>query len=182
MTIVYIILGFLFFVMVIGFSNSASTKQTQGPRGTRARRPVLRLLNRAGDSYKDEWFTYIAGVNYHSSRSDIGGFAGWIQHDALNPADSRAMGIYGPLGNLIGYIPADELADYIRWCNGQPVPCVGFILREGGMYKGRVKALLPCNKDFIQNEFNRFMQWVNANYGPDYLPKTSVMNFDFANE
>ena len=141
-------------------------------------KPPFKMLNREGSPHADEWHTYIAGLRYHASVHDIGGFTGWVENDLGNAHDSKAMGIYNSSGKLLGYIPARELADYRLWCLGYPVPCVGFVFVEDGQYRGRVKILLPCNKDFLQTEFTRYLQWVKDNYGNDHLPKSLSMNFD----
>lgn len=97
------------------------------------------MLNREGDTQDDEWHTYIAGVSYHISKYDIGGFTGWIENDINNAHDSKAMGIYNSFGKLLGYIPAKELLDYRLWCDSKPQPCIGFVYIEDGQYRGRVK-------------------------------------------
>lgn len=142
------------------------------------KKPTIKMLNREGSPHADEWHTYIVGLRYHASVYDIGGFTGWVENDLGNAHDSKAMGIYNSSGKLLGYIPARELADYRQWCLGYPVPCVGFVFVEDGQYRGRVKILLPCNKEFLQTEFTRYLQWVKDNYGNDYLPKSLSMNFD----
>ena len=136
------------------------------------------MLNREGDTQDDEWHTYIAGVSYHISKYDIGGFTGWIENDNTNAYDAKAMGVYNSFGKLLGYIPAKELLDYRLWCDSKPQPCIGFVYIEDGQYIGRVKILRPCNEDFLQTEFSRYLQWVNDNYGKEYLPKSMSMNFD----
>lgn len=145
------------------------------------KKPVLKMLNCEGDPHEDEWHTYIAGVNHHASKYDIGGFSGWVAPDPENTHDNKAMGIYGALnktGLLLGYIPAKELSDYREWCDAQPQPCVGFIFVEDGQMRGRVKILRPCNEEFLEKEFTRYLQWVNDNYGAEYLPKSMNMQFD----
>lgn len=136
------------------------------------------MLNRDGDIQNDEWLTYIAGVKHHISKYDIGGFSGWVANDSANTYDRSAMGVYNSFGKLLGYIPANELNDYREWCGAQPQPCVGFIFTENGHPRGRVKILRPCNKEFLQTEFSRYLQWVNDNYGNKFLPKSMSMQFD----
>lgn len=152
-------------------------KKALKPHGLK-NRPIIKMLNREGDTQDDEWHTYIAGVSYRISKYDIGGFTGWIENDNTNAYDAKAMGVYNSFGKLLGYIPAKELADYRLWCNTKPMPCVGFVYIEDGQYRGRVKILRPCNEDFLKTEFSRYLQWVNDNYGKEYLPKSMSMNFD----
>ena len=155
-------------------SSKSSGRNTDGLK----RKPVLQILNREGDVHEDEWHTYIAGLPHHASKYDIGGFSGWVEADYNNKYDRNAMGVYNSFGKLLGYIPAKEVLDYRVWCGVEPQPCVGFIYNEDGQLRGRVKILRPCNEDFLQTEFSRYLQWVNDNYGEEYLPKTLDMTFD----
>ena len=137
------------------------------------------MLNREGDPDEDEWYTYIAGVPYHGSTSDIGGFTGYVLNDLFNEHDANAMAVCrGNDMKLLGYIPAKELSEYHEWSDGWPMPCVGFIYIEDGQYRGRVKILRPCNEEFLQTEFSRYLQWIKDNYGNEYLPKTMSMRFN----
>ena len=141
-------------------------------------KPVIQMLNREGDMQEDERHTYIAGLHYHVSKYDIGGFTGWVAHDTDNTHDRRARGVYNSFGKLLGYIPARELDDFIAWCDSKPVPCVGFIYTDNGEIRGRVKMLLPCNAEFLQTGFSNYLQWVCDNYGAEYLPKSMSMQID----
>ena len=136
------------------------------------------MLNREGNAYEDEWHTYIAGAVHHVSKYDIGGFCGWVDADQENPYDNKAMAVYNSFGKLLGYIPADELKNYREWCDAQPRPCVGFVFLEGNQFRGRVKILQPCNEKFLVEEFSKYLQWVNDNYGKKYLPKNMSIQFD----
>lgn len=140
--------------------------------------PAFKILHRNGSPSADEWYTYIAGTYYHTSIHDIGGFCGWVENDKENEQDPNAMAIYNNKGKHLGFIPAKELSDYRNWCDAEPQPCVGLIYVEEGQIRGRVKILRPCNKEFLETEFSKYLNWVNKNYGPDYLPKEMGMQFD----
>lgn len=182
MTIFLIIIGviiFFWFVATAGKSQEVDkTVQRFGPKQNYKYAPTIRMLNRDGDRNEDEWYTYIAGINYHANRSDIGGFSGWVEWDATNTHDSKAMGIYASSGKLLGYIPADERDEYRQWCDAQPQPCMGYILNEDGKMKGRVKILRPCNEEFLRTEFTRFAQWVSENHGDKYVPRRIDFNVE----
>lgn len=150
--------------------------ETSEHRGLR-KKPVIKLLDRDGDPVEDEWHTYIAGISYHASKYDIGGFTGWIENDIYNTNDSRAMGVYNSFGKLLGYIPAKELEDYREWCHSAPQPCMGFVYIEEGQFRGRVKILRPCNVEFLRVEFNNYAQWVYDHRGREYIP-SSPLQFD----
>lgn len=136
------------------------------------------MLNRDGDIHDDEWHTYIAGAQHHISKYDIGGFYGWVGAEPDNPYDKKAMGIYNSFGKLLGYIPAKELSNYREWCAIQPQPCVGFLYVENDQVRGQVKILHPCNEEFLKNEFSRYLQWVNDNYGEEYLTKSMTIEVE----
>lgn len=157
---------------------SATNKIIKPDYSNHRNKPAIKMLNREGDPGKDEWHTYIAGVAHYISQHDIGGFSGFVVTDHNNKYDSNAMGIYNSFGKLLGYIPAKELSDYREWCEGKAQPCVGFIFIEDNQIRGRVKILHPCNKEFMQTEFSRYLQWVNDNYGSEYLPKSMTMDFE----
>ena len=144
----------------------------------RVSQPSIKMLNREGDMWEDEWHTYIAGLPYHDTKSDVGGFTGWIANEPNNKYDKNAMAIYNFQGHLLGYIPSTELKEYRRWCSGQTQPCMGYIYIEEGEIRGRVKTLRPCNLEFLNNEFSKYAQWVKDNIGPEYLPNVSSMKFN----
>lgn len=133
--------------------------------------PTIPMLDREGWRYEDEWYTYVAGVAHYVTKFDEGGFAGWVENDSDNTYDRQAMGVYNHNGRLLGYIPADELKEYRKWCDAKPCPCVGYIRVENGKLRGRVKVLLPCNKEFLETEFTNYMKWVEENIGSKYVPK-----------
>lgn len=137
---------------------------------TRTFKLCFRFLNRKGDSVDDEWYSAIAGLMHHSSKSDIGGFCGYIANDSGNEVDPDAMAICTET-KVVGYIPAKDLKSYRKWCGGKTVPCMGYLFEEDGYIRGRVKALLPCNADFIKNEFERYADWIVENWGEEYCPK-----------
>lgn len=142
------------------------------------KKPVIQMLNREADWQEDGWHTYIAGLHHHVSKYDIGGFTGWVENDHGNTYDSNAMGVFNSFGKLLGYIPAKELSDYRAWCDAKPQPCVGFVFVEDGQIRGKVKILRPCNEEFLQKGFSSYLQWVNDNFGSEYLPKSMNMTFN----
>lgn len=147
-------------------------------RDQRQPKPVIKMLNREGDTHEDEWHTYIAGLSHRTSEFDAGGFMGWVENDPHNFYDIEAMGVYNSFGRLLGYIPKKELDDYRHWCAGAAMPCMGYIFSEEGQIRGRVKILRPCNEEFLKTEFSRYAQWVYENKGKDYLPKTTSLDFN----
>lgn len=174
---VWVFVGLVVLIVWLILGASKNEKQASGSKTSRLPKPSIKMLNRDGDAYEDEWHTYIAGLKHHISKYDIGGFTGYVVKDPHNEYDRNAMAVVSSIKQL-GYIPAKELLDYIQWSNGAPMPCVGFIYVDDGQYRGRVKILWPCSEEFLQTEFSRYLQWVKDNYGNEYLPKTMSMRFD----
>lgn len=175
----YIIVGFIIFIIIGSVAQNSEQKNKSNTRVTptpRKPKPALLMLDREGDAHDDEWFTYIAGVPHHITKNEIGSFLGWVQHDQDNKYDPYAMGVYDYKGKLIGYIPAKEVKEYRAWCDARPQPCAGFTYIENGQLRGRVKAVRPCNPEFIQNELQRFLDWAHDHYG--YVPKTAGIEFE----
>lgn len=161
----------LFVMLKIKFGGS---DKIQSPALVQSPKPIIKMLNRDGDVHEDEWHTYIAGVNHHASKYDIGGFCGYVANDPTNAHDPDAMGVYNSF-KMLGYISAKELKDYRRWCDAGAMPCVGFVFLEDGQMHGLIKVLKPCNNAFLETEFSRYLQWVKDNYGSEYLPKNLTM-------
>lgn len=139
-------------------------------------RPEIYYLNREGDCYEDKFNTYIAGINYRCNLSDIGGFSGWVEPEPDNRYDKKAMAIYSGKKH-IGYIPADELHEYRAWSDCKTLPCCGYIYREDGEYRGRIKVIIPCNADFVRQELRSYQDWVRENVGSDYVPPLFPVDF-----
>ncbi|MBD5391267.1 hypothetical protein HDR66_00495 [bacterium] len=173
-----VVMVVLFILILLFIPNTSIDQNKKNCTQEFKKKPVLQMLNREGDMHEDEWHTYIAGLPHHASKYDIGGFSGWVEADYNNKYDRNAMGVYNSFGKLLGYIPAKELSEYREWCDAQSQPCVGFIYSEDGQLRGRIKILHPCNEEFLEKEFSRYLQWVRNNYGEEYLPKTLDMTFD----
>lgn len=166
MTGLWITLGITAFIIWCFATPKQPAAVTTAKKPTR---PEIPYLGVEGDIWEDEYHTYIAGINHHASKYDIGGFRGYVMRDPNNTHDKNAMGVYSRF-KLLGYIPASELEDYIDWCEGKPTPCAGFVYVEDGQYRGRVKILKPCSEDFVNTEFKRYSDWVRENYGEKYAP------------
>lgn len=174
MTWIVIIIGIVIVCCLMPSDSKKAKKTTE----TKHRKPelVIRMLNREGDLYQDEWHTYIAGLHYHASKSDVGGFCGYVANDPYNSYDKNAVAIYSKL-KLLGYIPARELADFREWSDGEVMPCIGIIYVEDGQLRGRVKILKPCNMEFIQKGFSYYINWIKDTHGEKYLPKNITWVF-----
>ena len=117
-----------------------------------------------------DYFCKIAGASHHCDESDIGGFIGTVRHDANNKYDKYAHGVYNLDGKLLGYIPKDELADYIEFSGGKDRNCVGFIKTgEHVPFYGKVKVL-PFG-EAATTESIAFILWMVKNLGKMYIPK-----------
>ncbi len=164
----------IIFILLL-FVGRISSDTKKDNKSKRKNHPHIRMLDQVGESFVDEWYTSIAGVFYHADSNDIGGFNGWVEADPENTHDRNAMGVYNFYGKLIGYIPADELGNYRKWCDCEPMPCIGVVSLWNGRLQGKVKIIKPCNKEFLDNRSECFLDWVKDKYGPEYLPKTNAI-------
>ena len=87
---------------------------------------------------------FIAGLEHHCAKKDVGFFTGKIFNESTNAYDRKAMAIgSNQAGRIIGYVPAAILSEYRGWCNRKECRCVGFIFFDGEHLRGRVRAYLP---------------------------------------
>lgn len=160
--IIFIIIGFLFFVLKSLDDNKPKQIQKQTcpnvqPQPVRAQPKTyvdVQLLNIEDDDSDGNYETKINGLSHHCTKNDEGVFDGVIFNERTNKYDSKAMAVANMKGKIIGYVPAYELKDYHKWSNKKPCTCVGFIryfIDENGeeVLFGRVTAIKPCNKDFV---------------------------------
>lgn len=190
--IIFVIIGGFVAASMINkdprFKGSSSTskpaptsRHTSTPKSPTVKflpKPNIKMLEEEGDIHEDEYHTYIAGLHHYIAYEDVGGFSGYVVADPNNAFDNKAMAVCNDKMKILGYIPAKELDDYRDWSDAKPLPCVGFIFIEDKQIRGRVKVLHPCNEQFLQDEFSRYLQWVNDNYGSAYLPKDLKIEFE----
>ena len=117
---------------------------------------IVRTLDMPDDEEDGIYESKIAGITLRCTEADKGIFNGIIYNEEDNPYNNNAMAIVSMNKKLIGYIPEDELEDYLDWSNGLPVTCVGFIksfVNDEGkkILFGRVMAIKPCNTKFVES-------------------------------
>ena len=115
---------------------------------------IVRTLDIPDDNEDGVYDSKIAGITLRCTEADKGIFKGIIYNEEDNPYNNNAMAIVSMKKKLLGYIPEDELKDYLYWSNGLPVTCVGFIksfVNDEGqkILFGRVYAIKPCNSKFV---------------------------------
>ena len=96
----------------------------------------------------------VTGLRYHCTVLDRGPIVGYVKPEPTNPHDSRAQAVFLNDGKLLGYIPRTQ-QDWYEEFNKQNVVCpyVGEItMNNRGLMLGEVKAILPVNKEFVQEE------------------------------
>ena len=96
----------------------------------------------------------VTGLRYYCSIYDRGPIVGYVKPEPTNPHDSRAQAVYRNDGKLLGYIPRTQ-QDWYEEFNKQNVVCpyVGEItMNNRGLMLGEIKAILPVNKEFVQEE------------------------------
>lgn len=121
--------------------------------------------------YMEGFSTYIAGINFRCYARDVGGFLGYAAPEPDNEYDTNAVAIYRNDGKLLGYIPKKDNREFKEWSSSCTVPCVGYILREDGTMKGRVKALLPENENAVRKAVAYYVRWLVRKHGSRFIPK-----------
>lgn len=158
-------------------NKEAATSTKEPPQNDDNVEPLIRYLGIKGDPNLDVFDTYIAGLDYHGGWYNIGGFIGIVMNDKNNIDYPDAMGVYISGRGLVGYIPAKVLKKYTEWSRGENCFCVGYIYTETiygeaePRIRGRVKAILPCSQEFVDEVLEDYLTWVANNMDLEYLPK-----------
>lgn len=83
-----------------------------------------------GDYEDDTLEVRIAGISFrvnHENYEDYTLEGGYVEHDINNEHDPNAIGIYHEDGNLIGYVPRQDIDIVNEFINGQKAPCMLYI-------------------------------------------------------
>ena len=110
---------------------------------------------------------YISGLAHHCTINDCGIFGGIVFSDSDNPVDKKAMAIGSHQSKkIIGYVPTAILDNYRKWCNKKDCHCVGYIFREEGKLRGRVRIYHPdCDPSIIGDDGAKFLEIVCERFG-----------------
>lgn len=114
----------------------------------------------------------VAGITFHCTAADCGGFIGRLRWDDDNPLDCNAVAIEAyPDGRLLGFVPRVEARDWRRWAGAPAVPCIGYITRsdDNGKLYARFKAFTG-GRDYVRREMESYAIWMCSNFGPGYEP------------
>lgn len=97
---------------------------------------------------------YISGLSHHCFKSDVGPFSGVVFNEKDNPADKEAMAIgCHRRTKILGYVPAQVLDEYRKWCKGKKRACVGYIYWDGQYLRGRCR-IYPSDKEADMEKFS----------------------------
>lgn len=164
----------VFAILYIIGSVSENKKKQSTPTSSLKVTAQLTTEGTDGDTYRDRYVTYIAGITYRCDDSDIGGYYGAIIPEPTIEHDPNAMAVYaGP--KIVGYIGKENLRDYRKWSGANPCPCIVWIYKEDGKLRGRVRVVYPRNANFIREELEAFSDWLRGEFGSKYVP----LNKDF---
>ena len=110
---------------------------------------------------------FISGLAHHCSIQDCGIFGGIIYNDKDNPVEKKAMAIRSYQSKkVIGYVPAAILDDYRKWCGRKECHCVGFLYRQEGKLRGRVRVYHPdCDLELIEKDGAQYLEKVCEIFG-----------------
>lgn len=89
---------------------------------------------------KKLFLTSIAGINFRATKEDCGPILGYVERDLGNEYDPRAVGVYRPNGDLLGYIAARDLDEFYKF-KGE-----GF---DKMVYSGNIKCAKKYGKEFL---------------------------------
>lgn len=84
--------------------------------------------------------TSIAGINFRATKEDCGPILGYVERDLNNEHDPRAVGVYRPNGELLGFIASKYLDDFYNF-KGE-----GF---DKMVYTGNIKSTRRGGKEFL---------------------------------
>ena len=107
--------------------------------------------------------TIVAGLKFHVPAGSSGAFFGLAVPDPDNKYDKNAVMIVTTDGQMIGYIPKDDLKVFRKWSEGNPIPCVGYYEPDGESFHSNMKCIRPYTEEFINEEKDRYMEWYNEN-------------------
>ena len=112
---------------------------------------------------------FIAGIEHHCTKADIGPFSGVIFNETDNPVDKKAMAIGDHLKKkIIGYVPGTILSDYRKWCKREKRACVGFIFWDGEHLRGRCRiypTITDDDMDKYGQDGSKYAQIVAEHFG-----------------
>ena len=129
-----------------------------GGQGTKAPEVTsdIKVFTGVLDRSPDINDVFVAGVQHHCTRKNVGFFTGLVYNQKDNPYDKKAMAIgCHQTSKIVGYVPSAILDSYRKWCDKSNCPCCGYIFFDGESLKGRIRAYLPSHD---QAEILRDMQ------------------------
>lgn len=86
------------------------------------------------------FMTSVAGINFRATEDDCGPIIGYVERDLNNEYDPRAVGVYKPNGELLGFIASKNLDDFYKF-KGE-----GF---DKMVYAGNIKSSKRYGKTFF---------------------------------
>lgn len=89
---------------------------------------------------KKIFMTSVAGINFRATSEDCGPIIGYVERDLTNEHDPRAVGVYRPNGELLGFVAAKDLDSFYEF-KGE-----GF---DKMVYTGNIKSAKRYGKEFL---------------------------------
>lgn len=164
--------------IMLGTHNNNKPKPSSVPRPHIQKEIIVETLNEEPEYRGGDFSTYIAGINYHASKNDIGAFVGVVALEPNNPHDKNAIAIYLNNSEIIGYIGKSEQKDYNEWSSGKPCTCVGYIDENDGKLFGRVKVIKPYNSQYVEDETRKYLKWALKEYGARFISEDLAKTYN----
>lgn len=89
---------------------------------------------------KKIFMTSVAGINFRATLDDCGPIMGYVERDLTNEYDPRAVGVYRPNGELLGFVASKDLDAFYAF-KGE-----GF---DKMVYTGNIKSAKRYGKEFL---------------------------------
>ena len=165
--------------IALGTHNNNNPKPSSVPPPHAQKEIIVETLEEDPEYIGGDFYTHIAGINYHANKKDVGAFVGIAVPEPENPHDENAIAIYRNDSRRLGYIGKDNLKDYHEWSKGKPFTCVGCIFLNNDMtLYGKVKVIKPYNAQYVEDETRRYLEWALDKYGTPFISDDLIKRYN----
>lgn len=103
--------------------------------------------------------TYITGLRYRCTQSDLGLVMGTVTPEPNNPRDPRAQVVCRNDGKVLGYIPRADLDRYNFFNDGNRVCLFAGKIESSvtGTPHADIRVFLPTDRSYVENEIRAYL-------------------------
>ena len=108
--------------------------------------------------------TYITGLRYHCTQSDLGLVMGTVMPEPNNPRDPRAQAVCRNDGKVLGYIPRADLDRYNFFNDGNRVCLFAGKIESSvtGTPHADIRIFLPTDRNYVENKIRAYLASVRS--------------------